>query len=150
MPMRFRQASVADRRFFPKQHRLRRRIHLMADGLSYDDGYPSSSDVTAPVPNIVSTSRAIISHVSGYASTDIVWTSNEDFQAYQLRVVANSSDDVTTGTLIEQNQSPTAGGTANTQYTSTITDAELVAASPADGSKMIKLFVQDLAGNWSI
>lgn len=108
-----------------------------------------SLDTVAPTASIVSVSRTKTSRVAGYDATDVVWTSDEDFVAYQLRVVSSASDPVTSGALIEQDQNPAGGGTAGVQYTSTITEAELETASAADGSKLIKLFVQDAAGNWS-
>jgi hypothetical protein len=51
---------------------------------------------------------------------------------------------------VEQNENPTSGGTAGVIYTATVTDDEVVAADAADGSKIIKIFVRDAAGNWSI
>lgn len=100
------------------------------------------------VPNIVSTSRTKISRVTGFDSTDVVWTSNINFTGYQFRVVQSSSDPVTQGVQLEINQNPAAGGTANTEYTSTITDDEVEAVSPAEGAKLVKLFIQNEAG-WS-
>jgi hypothetical protein len=109
----------------------------------------SESDTTPPTPNIVSVDRTSISGVSGFDAAIVTWTSSEAFQHYKLKVVSSGLDVHTAGTLIEQDQNPAAGGTAGTEYASTITEAELIAASPAEGAKIVKLFVQDLAGNWS-
>ncbi len=104
--------------------------------------------VGAANTTIVSTTRTRISHVAGFDSTDIVWTSDTDFTAYQFRVVGDASDPFTQGVQLETNQSPAAGGTAATEYTSTITDDEVEAVSPAEGAKLVKLFVQNASG-WS-
>lgn len=107
------------------------------------------ADVTPPVPTVVSNSVSKISAQATKDSTVVTWSSNEDFISYMLRVVPSSSSLYTEGSLIEQDQSPSAGGTAGTQYTSTITQAELAAASPGDGTKIVKLFTRDAVGNWS-
>lgn len=119
----------------------------------YDDDFwfatVGGEDTTAPVITFVSQTRAKISRVVGSDATDIVWSSGENFTEYQLRVVPANTSIVSQGTLIEQNQNPAAGGTASIQYTSTITDDELVAASAAEGTNIIKIFAKDSSGNWS-
>lgn len=103
-----------------------------------------------PTVTLISETRTTISRVSPYDLTDVTWQADGDFSAYQLRVVPSSISDVTAGTLIEQDQNPPAGGSANTQYVSTITDAELEAASAGEGAKLVKLFVLGAAtGDWS-
>jgi hypothetical protein len=97
---------------------------------------------------LVSQTRTKISRVSGYDVTDVVWTSSQDFIDYQFRVVPSAASDITAGAQIEFNQNPTSGGTASTQYTSSLTDAEIEAVSPAEGAKIIKLFVRN-EGGWS-
>lgn len=111
-------------------------------------GAAISEGASVPVASIVSTSRTKISSVAGFDTIDVVWSSNKDFTEYQFRVVNNASDPVTQGVQIEANQNPASGGTANTQYTSTITDDEVLASSPAEGNKIVKLFVQNASG-WS-
>lgn len=107
----------------------------------------SDGDITAPTVTIISgPTRSKIGPVVGRDSFDFVYSSDEDFQAYQVRVVSSSTDTVAMGTLVESGGS----GDADTQYTLTVTDDELFAASASDGSKTVKVFVQDLAGNWSI
>ena len=44
---------------------------------------------------------------------------------------------------------PLSVGSAVTQYTTTLTDDELVAAGAVEGSNLVKVFVKDAAGNWS-
>jgi hypothetical protein len=102
-----------------------------------------------PVASIVSgPTKSRISSVSGQDSTDITWKSDSDFQAYQIRSVPLSSSAVTEGVLVESNQVVT-NGSQNTNYTSTITDDEIVANDPGDEPKLLKVFVQSYSGNWS-
>lgn len=108
----------------------------------------STGGLAVPTANIVSQTRTKISRVVGFDSTDIVWNSDAAFTSYQFRVVASGSDPVTSGVLVEQDQSPSAGGNSGTQYTSTLTDGEIEAVSSAEGVKVVKVFVQNSAG-WS-
>jgi hypothetical protein len=108
----------------------------------------SALDTTPPVPDVLSNSAARISSQAGKDSTTVVWESSEDFTHYMLRAVPDAGSAYTAGTLIEQDQNPSSGGTAGTDYTSTITDDELIAAG-LSGSILVKLFTQDAAGNWS-
>lgn len=101
-----------------------------------------------PTPALISETRTRISRVAGWDSTDISWSSDVDFTSYQFRVVANAADPVTSGVLLEQDQNPANGGSAGATYVSTITDAEVEAVSPAEGGKLIKLFLHT-AGGWS-
>jgi hypothetical protein len=103
-------------------------------------------DTTAPTPNItVGPSTLKISRVSGKDVTTFSFQSDEPYQAYELRVVPSTSSPHTAGTLIE---SGGAGG-ASTNRDVDVTDDELVAASGTEGDNVVKVFVQDNAGNWS-
>ncbi len=64
-------------------------------------GYPATFVGSPPTANIVSTTRTKISRVSGFDSTDVVWSSDGAFTEYQFRVVPNASDPVTQGVQIE-------------------------------------------------
>lgn len=94
-----------------------------------------------------------ISEVSPYDVSTVVWTVNEPCQVYKIKVVATTTSLHTTGTQI-----PTAAGSTNMsggavaeaeEVTSTIDGTDLKAASPGDGDKIVRIFAQDLAGNWS-
>lgn len=118
-------------------------------GLTYPGGvhhFVGSSDTTSPVVTVVSVSKTKISRISPQDFTDVQFSADENFVEYQIRVVPANDSLVTAGTLIE---SGLMSGNSGTQYTKTITDDELVAASSPDGSKIIKIFVKDAAGNWS-
>ena len=109
----------------------------------------SSVAVPTPIASLISQTRNRISRVATFNSTDVVWSSDMEFTNYQFRVVSVESDPVTSGVQIEINQNPAAGGSAQTQYTSTLTDAEIEAVSSAEGEKVVKLFVQNSSGIWS-
>lgn len=103
-------------------------------------------DTTPPTVTFVSQTRSKISRVTGRDSTDIVFTVDEDYQGYQVRVVSSTSATVAQGTQLETGT----GGLSDVQRTITVTDDELVAATAAEGSNMLKIFAQDTAGNWSV
>lgn len=103
-----------------------------------------------PIASIVSETRVKISRVSGYDSSTVTWNSDSDFTSYQFRVVSSASDPVSSGVQIEHDQSPSSGGVANTNYSSTLTDAEVEAVSSGDGTKLVKLFLQNVSGWWSV
>lgn len=103
-------------------------------------------DTTPPVTNISSgPSRTKISAQTGFDSTDISYTVDEACQAWKVKVVPATNSTHDQGTQIEAGGAVAAGGTINVN----ITNAELAAASAGDGAKIVKMFVQDNAGNWS-
>lgn len=111
---------------------------------------PGATGPVTPTVNVVSSSRAKISRVGtnvsgGKDQTDVVFSVNQDFQAYQVRLVASSAAAVTDGTLLESGS----GGTANVNQTITVTDDELVAAGAAEGSNLLKIFAQLTDGTWT-
>lgn len=114
-------------------------------------------DTTAPVVTITNgpdVSR--ISKVSGRDTVTFTWESDTQFDEYKIKVVSSSADLHTDGTLIatsngSTNLSGSAGNyAATTGVTSTIKGADLEAASAGDGEKVVKIFVMDDAGNWSV
>lgn len=114
-------------------------------------------DTTAPVVTITTNPDVSrISKVSGRDTVTFTWESDTQFDEYKIKVVSSSSDLHTDGTLIattngSTNLSGNAGNyAATTGVTSTIKGADLEAASAGDGSKVVKIFVMDDAGNWSV
>lgn len=114
-------------------------------------------DTTAPVVTITTgpdVSR--ISKVSGKDTVTFEWESDSQFDEYKIKVVPSSSSLHTDGTLIatasgSTNLSGSAGNyPASTAIESTINGADLEAASAGDGEKVVKIFVLDDAGNWSV
>lgn len=104
------------------------------------------TDTTPPLVSITSgPTRSRISRVVGIDSTDVQFVANEDVQAWQIRVVPSSGSPSTAGTLIESGGALSSGASQS----SNITDDELIAASGGEGTFIVKVFAQDLAGNWS-
>jgi hypothetical protein len=100
---------------------------------------------TPPAVTFVSQTKAKISRNSSQDASDVVFTADTDYQAYEVRVVSSSDATVTQGTLLESGS----GGSNGSQRTITITDAELEAATGAEGSNLLKIFVQANSGIWS-
>lgn len=129
-----------------------------------DDVGNESAAVTAsitvntavPVVTITGPDKTKISKVSGFDTCAFSFVSDVDFEEYVVKVVPNSSSLNTAGTQI-----PTTGGSANTSGSEggykkatainvTIKGADLAAASSGDGTKIVKVFVRNVAGTWSV
>lgn len=117
-------------------------------------------DTAVPIVAIVSgpTPRKI-SKIATKDTSEFTFQSSEDFIQYKVCVVSDSSAAEGTGTVIgvtngSTNMTGTAGEgdvfAANTPISCKIKGADLEAADPGDGKKIIKIFVQDKSGNWSI
>jgi hypothetical protein len=113
-------------------------------------------DTSAPVPTVGAPSPAKISKMATKNVSTITWSADAIFEEYKIKVVSASGDANTAGTQIpttngSTNMSGTAGAyPAATNITSTINGADLEAASAGDGAKVVKVFVRDAAGNWSV
>jgi hypothetical protein len=112
-------------------------------------------DSTVPTVTIVGPDVAKISKVSGYNVSTFSFSADEAFDEWTVRVVPDASSIHTAGTQI-----PTTGGSTNmsgstqtaasTAVNCTIYGADLETASAGDGVKIVKVFVKDLTGNWSV
>lgn len=112
-------------------------------------------DTTAPVITIsAGPDAAKISKVAGKDTSVVQWSSDSALQAYKVKVVPNTNSLENAGTVI-----PAAGGSTNvtggavaagTTITTSINGTDLESASAGDGTKIVKVFGQDLAGNWSV
>lgn len=112
-------------------------------------------DSTVPTVTIVGPDVAKISKVSGYNVSTFSFSADEAFDEWTVRVVPDASSIHTAGTQI-----PTTGGSTNmsgstqtaasTAVNCTIYGADLESASAGDGVKIVKVFVKDLTGNWSV
>jgi hypothetical protein len=111
-------------------------------------------DTTAPIVTISGPDVTKISKQSGKNVCTFSFSGDSDIQAYKVKVVASAGAAHTTGTDIGTANGSTnmSGGTTSkgTTITCTVNGADLEAASAGDGEKIIKVFAQDLAGNWSI
>lgn len=112
-------------------------------------------DTSLPVVNIVSAPDATkISTVAGKRVVNVGWQSDSAYSAFEVAVVATGASARGTGVVIggangSTNVSGGAGPAATTVNTS-IDGRDLQAASAGDGTKVVKIFVQDAnTGNWS-
>jgi hypothetical protein len=95
-----------------------------------------------------------ISKQTGKDTSTFTFQSDQVFTTYLVKVVSASGADNTTGTTIpvtngSSNTSATGTFSANTPITVTIKGTDLELASAGDGSKIIKVFVKNNAGQWS-
>jgi hypothetical protein len=112
-------------------------------------------DTTSPVSTIsVAFAPTKISKVATFDASTGSFQADTAIAAWKVKVVPATNSVHSAGTTI-----PTAGGSVNTTGGSlaattnqsvTINGTDLEAASAGDGSKIVKVFVQDLAGNWSV
>lgn len=113
-------------------------------------------DTAAPVPTANTPSPTKISKVATKDTSTFTWSVDDPFEEFKIKVVANAGDAHTSGTQIpttngSDDMSGTAGGyPASTNRTATIKGADLEAASAGDGDKIVKVFVRDASGNWSV
>jgi len=128
-----------------------------------DDVYNESSqasdtiilDMTLPVVTVSNVSATKISKVAGKNEMTFQFSGDTQFDAYKVKVVATSGAAHDTGTQIgtTNGSANVSGSTGNypaaTPITVTINGADLELASGGDGAKIIKVFIQDDAGNWS-
>lgn len=112
-------------------------------------------DTTAPVVTIVGPDVSTISKVAGYNVSAFSFSADEDFAEWTVRVVPAADSLHNAGTEI-----PTTGGSTNMHGTTTtsadtainctVYGADLETASSGDGAKIVKVFVKDKTGLWSI
>jgi len=111
-------------------------------------------DTTAPTVSITSgPDTTKVSTVSGKRTVNFAFQTNEAVVAWEVAVVANSSSIRGSGTVIGTTNGSTGvtGGALGATTTQNVSlDArDIAAASAGDGTKVIKVFAQDAAGNWS-
>lgn len=113
-------------------------------------------DLSLPTVTITGPDVSKISKQNGKDVSSFSFQSDVDFSEYTVRVVSASGAANDTGVQI-----PTAGGstnvsgvagnyTASTPINVTIKGVDLESASTGDGTKIIKVFVREAAGNWSV
>jgi len=105
-----------------------------------------TGDVIAPTAIVSDLTTSKISRVAGKDITYVSFTVDEECQAWKVKKVSSSSAIHTDGTLIDS------GGSIPVEslFVIDITDDELVDGSGSEGDNLIKLFVQDMSGNWSV
>lgn len=102
-----------------------------------------AGDLVAPVTVYVSQTRTRVSAVTGFTTDTVTWTADEACQAWQIREVAAADTTIAAaGVIVASGGAVSAGVQQNTDIVSSNLSA-------GDGGKLLKIFAQDLAGNWS-
>lgn len=112
-------------------------------------------DTTSPVPTIsVTFSPLKISKVATFDVSTGSFQADTAIQAWKVKVVPSTGTIHSAGAQIPTTAGSTdvTGGAlaATTNQSVSITGTDLESASAGDGAKIVKVFVQDLAGNWSV
>ena len=131
----------------------------MRDDVFNESGTDSDTitlDTSAPVVTANAPSPGKISKIATKDTSTFTWSSDVVFEEFKIKVVSNAGDPHTSGTQIpttngSSDMSGSAGGyAAATNRTASIKGADLEAASAGDGAKIVKVFVRDATGNWSV
>lgn len=114
-------------------------------------------NTSVPTVTITGPDVSRISKVAGKNVSSFTLMSDMKIVAWKVMVVESSASLENTGT---NKQIPTDGGStnmtgdteteANNAISCTIYGADLAAASSGDGTKVVKVFVQNEAGTWSV
>lgn len=113
-------------------------------------------DTAVPVVAISGPDKSKISKVEGFNQAVFNFTVDVDFEEYKVCVVPATNSTQEAGKIIgtangSVNTSGSEGGyPASTNIAVTITGADLAAVSADDGVKIIKVFVRNAAGTWSV
>jgi hypothetical protein len=112
-------------------------------------------DTTLPVPTVtIEAAPDKISEVGGFNISTFTFQVNADIVAWKVKAVPSTSSLEGAGTTVPTTAGSinTTGGalTSGTSREVTITGTDLKAASSADGTKILKVFVQDATDQWSV
>ncbi len=122
---------------------------VVTDSITLDTAVPTCDAIG---PDVIE-----ISTISPANKSIFTFTTSEIYKAYKVKIVPTTTSIESAGTQI-----PTAGGSTNvsgtnaagfpaaTPITVTVCGADVAAVSAANGGKIIKVFVQDMAGTWSV
>lgn len=113
-------------------------------------------DTAVPAVSVTGPDKSKISKVAGFNQSIFNFTSDVIFEEYKVCVVPANNSTQEAGTVI-----PTTAGSLNTSGSEgnypastniqvTITGADLETASSGDGVKIIKVFVRNATGTWSV
>lgn len=112
-------------------------------------------DTAVPVVTITGPDKSKISKVENFNVAAISFTCDVDFVEYKVKVVPTTASLQDAGVVIgTDNGSTNMSGTGEypdaEPINCTINGADLEAASAGDGEKIIKVFVRNAAGTWSV
>lgn len=113
-------------------------------------------NTAVPVVTVTGPDKSRISKTAGFHQSIFNFTADVAFAEYKVCVVPANSSTQDAGTVI-----PTTAGSSNTSGSAgnypaatniqvTITGTDLETASPGDGAKIVKVFVKNEAGTWSV
>lgn len=112
-------------------------------------------NLSAPVITINGPDKSKISKIDGYNKSIFTFAADTPFVEYKVCVVSTTNATQETGVVI-----PTTNGSVNTSGTGeypaeetisvTIAGADLETASVGDGVKIVKVFVKNNSGLWSV
>ena len=113
-------------------------------------------DTSVPAVTVTGPDKATISKVAGFNLAVINFMADVAFEEYKVCVVPATSSTQDAGTVIGTASGSIAtsgasgGYEADTNIQVTISGADLEAASAGDGVKIVKVFVKNAAGTWSV
>lgn len=112
-------------------------------------------DTAVPVVTITGPDKSKISKVENFNVAAISFTCDVDFVEYKVKVVPTSASLQDAGVVIgttngSTNMSATGEFADSEAINCTINGADLEVASAGDGEKVIKVFVRNAAGTWSV
>lgn len=132
------------------------KIRDSVHNVSAEDTDTINLDMTAPVVTANAPSPALISKQATKDTSTFTWSADAQFEEFKIKVVSNAGDGHTSGVQIPTTAGSTdmsgAAGSypASTNRTASIKGTDLETASATDGAKIVKVFVKDAAGNWSV
>lgn len=118
-----------------------------SDSITLNTAVPA---VTITGPDVTRISKVSPKNVAAFS-----FVADCNFVEYKVKVVPSISSLESAGTTIatkngSTNMSATGSFSASTSISCTINGADLETASSGDGSKIIKVFVKNSAGTWSV
>ena len=118
-----------------------------SDSITLNTAVPA---VTITGPDVTRISKVSPKNVAAFS-----FVADCDFVEYKVKVVPSISSLESAGTTIatkngSTNMLATGSFSASTSISCTINGADLETASSGDGSKIIKVFVKNSAGTWSV
>ncbi|MFS1518485.1 hypothetical protein V1503_18790 [Bacillus sp. SCS-151] len=112
-------------------------------------------DTTIPTVTLTNPDVSIVSKNIGKNVASFSFSSDEDFTEFKVKVVNATGAAHDTGTEIDTthgsvNTSGDEGYSANTPINVQVTGDDIEQASSGDGQKVIKVFIKDHSGKWSV
>lgn len=113
-------------------------------------------NTAVPVVTVTGPDKSKISKITGFNQSVFNFTCDVEFEEYKVCVVPANNSTQDAGVIIgttngSQNTSGSDGNyPASENIQVTITGADLEAASSGDGVKIVKVFVKNAAGTWSV